>query len=98
MKNARSKPSITAKRLAQMASVVGRSFTAADVAVIDGRAEEALDSDLQRIIDRELEVIGDIQRSLLPAELPAIPTMGLAAHYDTSKSAGGDERHSWQPS
>ena len=41
-------------------------------------------------IDRELEVVGNIQRSLLPAKLPEIPTMGLAAHYQTSQRAGGD--------
>jgi sigma-B regulation protein RsbU (phosphoserine phosphatase) len=42
------------------------------------------------IVDRELQVVGDIQRALLPAELPEIPTMKLAAHYQTSQRAGGD--------
>jgi phosphoserine phosphatase RsbU/P len=42
------------------------------------------------LVDRELQVVGDIQRSLLPAELPDIPTMKLAAHYQTSRRAGGD--------
>lgn len=41
-------------------------------------------------VDRELEAVAAIQRSLLPAELPEIPTMGLAAHYQTSRRAGGD--------
>ncbi len=41
-------------------------------------------------MDRELQVVGNIQRSLLPAMLPEIPTMNLAAHYQTSKRAGGD--------
>jgi sigma-B regulation protein RsbU (phosphoserine phosphatase) len=41
-------------------------------------------------LDRELQVVGDIQRSLLPAELPRIPTLELAAHYRTSQRAGGD--------
>lgn len=41
-------------------------------------------------LDRELSVVADIQRSLLPAQLPAIPGLDLAAHYQTSKRAGGD--------
>jgi sigma-B regulation protein RsbU (phosphoserine phosphatase) len=41
-------------------------------------------------LDRELQVVGDIQRSLLPRELPAIPGFELAAHYVTSTRAGGD--------
>ena len=41
-------------------------------------------------VDRELRVVADIQRSLLPGTLPDIPTMGLAAHYATSRRAGGD--------
>lgn len=41
-------------------------------------------------VDREMRVVADIQRSLLPAELPQIPTLELAAHYQTSRRAGGD--------
>lgn len=41
-------------------------------------------------LDRELRVVGDIQRSLLPGTLPLIPTLDLAAHYRTSQRAGGD--------
>lgn len=41
-------------------------------------------------LDRELQVVGDIQRSLLPAALPVIPTLELAAYYRTSQRAGGD--------
>lgn len=41
-------------------------------------------------LDRELSVVADIQRSLLPSQLPAIPGLDLAAHYQTSKRAGGD--------
>jgi sigma-B regulation protein RsbU (phosphoserine phosphatase) len=41
-------------------------------------------------LDRELQVVGDIQRSLLPEELPEIPGVELAAHYATSARAGGD--------
>lgn len=42
------------------------------------------------LVDHELQVVADIQRFLLPRELPAIPTMSLAAHYQTSRQAGGD--------
>ncbi len=41
-------------------------------------------------LDRELQVVGEIQRSLLPSELPAIPGFDLAAYYLTSARAGGD--------
>jgi sigma-B regulation protein RsbU (phosphoserine phosphatase) len=41
-------------------------------------------------LDRELQVVGQIQRSLLPRELPDIPRVELATHYLTSARAGGD--------
>jgi sigma-B regulation protein RsbU (phosphoserine phosphatase) len=41
-------------------------------------------------IDRELRVVADIQRSLLPRELPQIRGALVAAHYQTSQHAGGD--------
>jgi sigma-B regulation protein RsbU (phosphoserine phosphatase) len=41
-------------------------------------------------VDQELKIVGDIQRSLLPVQLPAIPTLELAASYHTSQRAGGD--------
>jgi sigma-B regulation protein RsbU (phosphoserine phosphatase) len=41
-------------------------------------------------VDYELKVVADIQRSLLPRELPHIPNLSLAAHYQTSRRAGGD--------
>jgi sigma-B regulation protein RsbU (phosphoserine phosphatase) len=42
------------------------------------------------IIDREMRTIGEIQRSLLPGELPQIDTLDIAAHYKTATQAGGD--------
>jgi sigma-B regulation protein RsbU (phosphoserine phosphatase) len=42
------------------------------------------------IVDRELRAVADMQRALLPSVLPAIPRLGLAAHYQTSQWAGGD--------
>ncbi|MGQ0636359.1 MAG: PP2C family protein-serine/threonine phosphatase [Planctomycetaceae bacterium] len=41
-------------------------------------------------LDRELKIVGDIQRALLPAELPKIPTLDVAAHYQPARRAGGD--------
>lgn len=41
-------------------------------------------------LDRELKRVGDIQRSLLPAQLPAIATLQLAAYYRPAARAGGD--------
>jgi phosphoserine phosphatase RsbU/P len=41
-------------------------------------------------LDRELQTVGDIQRSLLPEGLPTIPGFEMAAYYQTSARAGGD--------
>jgi sigma-B regulation protein RsbU (phosphoserine phosphatase) len=41
-------------------------------------------------LDRELQTVGEIQRSLLPGCLPEIAGFELAAHYQTSARAGGD--------
>ncbi len=46
--------------------------------------------DAYTAVDREMQVVADIQRSLLPAELPQIPGVELAVHYRTSRRAGGD--------
>ncbi len=60
-----------------------------------GRATHnlVLSAELRRayeLVNHEMQVVADIQRALLPAQLPEIPTMGLAAHYETSQQAGGD--------
>jgi len=41
-------------------------------------------------IDHELEIVGEIQRSLLPKELPTCRGLDLAATYRPSARAGGD--------
>ncbi len=41
-------------------------------------------------VDRELKAVADIQRSLLPSNLPEIPHLKLAANYQTARRAGGD--------
>jgi len=43
-----------------------------------------------RTADQELKVIGDLQRSLLPKQLPKIPTIDLAVHYQPATRSGGD--------
>ncbi len=41
-------------------------------------------------LDRELQTVGEIQRSLLPDQLPKVNGVDLAADYVTSARAGGD--------
>ncbi len=60
-----------------------------------GRATGSLvlKQELQRAyeaLDREMKIVAEIQRSLLPSELPEIPTLDLAAYYRPSHRAGGD--------
>ncbi|WP_395741430.1 SpoIIE family protein phosphatase [Prosthecobacter sp.] len=43
-----------------------------------------------RLIKRELQIAADIQRSLLPAELPQTPFVRCAAHLATVGEVGGD--------
>ena len=42
------------------------------------------------LVERELQVVAGIQRSLLPKVTPTIPTLDIATFYETSKWAGGD--------
>jgi len=51
--------------------------------------KQKLDAAYQSL-DRELKVVGDLQKSLLPRHLPTIPNIDIAAHYQTSARAGGD--------
>jgi sigma-B regulation protein RsbU (phosphoserine phosphatase) len=53
--------------------------------VLSDQLKEAFDA-----VDYEMKLVADIQRSLLPAKMPNIPTMAVAAHYQTSQRAGGD--------
>lgn len=60
-----------------------------------GRATQALalGEKLKRAyetVDSELKAVAAMQRALLPAQLPQIPALRLAAHYQTSARAGGD--------
>jgi phosphoserine phosphatase RsbU/P len=72
----------------QIADLVWRSNLfgrATSNLVLKGELERAYHA-----LDRELKVVGDIQRSLLPAELPRIATLDLAAYYQPAQRAGGD--------
>lgn len=40
--------------------------------------------------DFELKAVADLQKALLPANVPAIPGLDLAAEYRTARRAGGD--------
>jgi sigma-B regulation protein RsbU (phosphoserine phosphatase) len=42
------------------------------------------------VLERELSIVGDIQKSLLPQSLPEVAGLELAASYQTSQRAGGD--------
>jgi len=53
--------------------------------LLSDRLKEAYEA-----VDYEMKVVAEIQRSLLPAQMPTIPTMALAAYYQTSSRAGGD--------
>jgi sigma-B regulation protein RsbU (phosphoserine phosphatase) len=53
--------------------------------VLSAQVEEAYTA-----LDYELKMVADMQSSLLPPELPAIPTLDLAASYQPSRRAGGD--------
>ena len=46
--------------------------------------------DQKNQLEHELEVVSDVQRKLLPKQLPQIENLRLAAYYQTSRYAGGD--------
>jgi sigma-B regulation protein RsbU (phosphoserine phosphatase) len=68
--------------LVSMSNLFGR---ATHNLVLMGQLKEAYEA-----ADYELKVVADIQRSLLPRKPPQIPTMAIAAHYQTAHRAGGD--------
>lgn len=47
-------------------------------------------TDAMSRLERELKIVGDIQRSLLPPAPPQIRGFEIATHYQTSAQAGGD--------
>ena len=65
-----------------MANLFGR---ATHTLVLSKEVRQAYDA-----VERELKQVADIQRSLLPAELPRIERLDVAAYYQTSRHSGGD--------
>ena len=60
-----------------------------------GRATKnlVLNAELRKaydIVEREVKVVADIQRSLLPTKVPIVDGITFATHYQTSTQAGGD--------
>lgn len=53
------------------------------------QAHESL-SHAHAVIERELKIIGDIQRSFLPQSFPTYPGFSISASYYPSMMAGGD--------
>ena len=47
-------------------------------------------ADQKKQLELELKTVSALQRDLLPANLPAIEGLDLAAYYETSRYAGGD--------
>lgn len=45
---------------------------------------------LNKALEREFNAVGEVQRELLPRQIPAIPGVKIAAYYETSQRAGGD--------
>lgn len=41
-------------------------------------------------LERELKIVSELQRELLPERLLEVPALKIAVHYDTSRYAGGD--------
>ena len=65
-----------------LANLFGRATT---TLVLADQVRAAYD-----VVDKELKAVADIQRSLLPADLPNIPGLDVSAFYQTSQRAGGD--------
>ncbi len=73
------------EELPDWALVVNLFGRATQTLLLRQKVEEALAQ-----LDHELNVVSEMQRSLLPADLPVIDTLGLASYYQTSRYAGGD--------
>ena len=60
----------------------------ASIAIQNARLYD--DARRSRLLDRELEVAGEIQRALLPRTLPDVPGLSLAVYSEPSREVGGD--------
>jgi phosphoserine phosphatase RsbU/P len=68
--------------LVLLSNLFGR---ATQTLVLSQAVREAYDA-----VDYELRTIAEIQKSLLPPEMPRVPGLDVAVHYQTAKRAGGD--------
>ncbi|MFO0851186.1 MAG: PP2C family protein-serine/threonine phosphatase [Gemmataceae bacterium] len=68
--------------LVWMSNLFGR---AVQTQVLSDRLQE-----LYQAAEYELRTVADLQHSLLPAAVPAVPGLDLAVHYRTANRAGGD--------
>ena len=73
------------ERVADLLLLSNLFARATQTLVLSQAAKEAFDA-----VDYELRSIAGIQRSLLPAEQPAVPHLDVAVHYQTAARAGGD--------
>jgi serine phosphatase RsbU (regulator of sigma subunit) len=71
--------------LATLATQTAPALRAAQLARLQRQA--ALE---QQLIDTEMRVARDIQRTLLPKEYPAMPGWQVASHYQPARALGGD--------
>ena len=65
-----------------MGNLFGRTT---NTLVLNNKVKAAYD-----VVERELKAVADIQRSLLPAQLPDVKNLDLAVYYQTSRHSGGD--------
>jgi serine phosphatase RsbU (regulator of sigma subunit)/anti-sigma regulatory factor (Ser/Thr protein kinase) len=73
---------------AAQANVIGTLADFLAIQVVNGRRQQ--DQLRQHAAARELEIASNIQRSLLPHQLPRRPGLSLAAHCDSAREVGGD--------
>lgn len=68
--------------LVWMSNLFGR---ATQTALLSQRLQSA-----NQAAAKEMQMVAQMQQSILPASLPKIPTLDLAVYYQTSSHAGGD--------
>jgi len=76
---------VTVERLEDFVVHINMLYSNVRAAVIARQLRAAT-----RWIKNEVQIIADIQRALLPPEIPDIPLLVGAAHYETFEQAGGD--------
>lgn len=72
----------------QAQSLLEAFASQASIAIQNARLFD--DARRSRLLDRELEVAGEIQRALLPRAVPEVPGLSLAVFSEPSREVGGD--------